>query len=386
MGRLKQLTQNFPANRPMVSKAIRAMYAEDPDGFVKAAVQVLREQEEGDGSRFLLSMLVPRPDYIEILCDPEVFSPAQSAALLRRVKAWDPRAEWKLARLLAGYDTRAPASVAAHCLEVLIHLSADATLLPALRELLRGRNGRVRSKAALLIGHITRNPQWAKHREVHQDGRVTDNAVESVWGLTSPAAKDAFREATTSDRHRAAVNGAVGLYLAREPEAVGLLLRFSRDERCKFRAASAWAMARIGDPRFLPVLASMKDDAESGVRSTAGHAHAVLETRLAQLRDRGVIAVRILTARFHEGEHTVYVAIGEEPAAARESPKLDALHFVVRDEQAFIEEYACVKMRTAGENVWELRFRGVRPSSRLIGVQIFTERGCGEDTGFELAY
>jgi hypothetical protein len=102
------------------------MLALDPDAFATAEA----------GSKFLLTMLVARPGYLRVLCDPNDLTVAQSATLLRRAKALDHRVEWKLVRLLAeeNHDSGCSSPFVSHCLEVLAQLSGNASTLPALRD------------------------------------------------------------------------------------------------------------------------------------------------------------------------------------------------------------------------------------------------------------
>src|ERR1700690_1096017 len=162
---LKELAGAFSSNRMAAAKAIREICEIDPPGFLAAAVPLLRESALADptenaGSRYLLSVLLARPDALERLCDPALFSPAQSAALVRQAKTLDPLVELNLARLAAGlsYRTERDADLGTRALEVLGQSPDPAATMPALRQLLECANERVRSKAALLIGRINRNP------------------------------------------------------------------------------------------------------------------------------------------------------------------------------------------------------------------------------------
>jgi len=380
---LKKLTHSFELHRPKVSKAIREFYASDPETFIASACVVLRDSGDNPGTRFLLATLILRHDLLLILCNPNAFTTQQSAALIRQAKNLDPRIELKLANLVAGLaaPSEKAASLATHCLEVLSELSEDAAALPALRELLQCRNPRIRSKAALLIGHISRNPQWAKSKDMHQDPRVGANAMESIWGLDTPAAKDVFRAAADADEPRHAINGAVGLHLAREMEAVTLLFRFARDERADFRAAAAWGMGRTGDPRFLKALIDLEKDFEESVKTSAAQALAVLHRRLEILRRLPAIPLQIALATFQKGEHAVHIELGEESVRLH----LDALHFAISSGAALVEEFTFAQVQPAEAALFEFRFNGPQASSRIVKVEMFTERGCGEGAGIELA-
>ncbi len=381
--RLKDLTDKFGANRLAAAKAIRDCNAADPARFVAEAAAILRDSADHAGTRFLLATLSMRPDFLRILCDPNRFAAPQSAALVRQAKAVDPRIEVKLAQMIAtlGDHSDTATAFAAHCLEVLSELSGDAASLPALRELLSSPNPRIRSKAALLIGHISRNPQWAKWIDIKQDPRVAANAVESIWGLDADAAKTVFREAAEFPHARQAVNGAIGLYLARKFQAIVLLFRFARHKDVHFRASAAWGMGRTGDPRFLAILEGLAQEREDPVRMAAERALTVLRRRLQVLKQVPAIPIHIPMATFQTGEHTVQVALGEEAAKMR----LDALHFAISNGPAPVEEFSFAQLEPAGGTLYECRFRGPQASTRMVKVELFTSQGCGESTGFELS-
>jgi len=375
---LNDLTQSFAANRALVSKAIRELHETNPDGFVKDAVQILRDGEDSPGTRFLLAVLSARPDYLRFLCDADSFTPAQSAGLIRQLKAQDARLEWKVANMVAHLNYSED-KTAAHCLEVLGLLCGDATALPVLRELLGSPSGRIRSKAALLIGHISRNPQWAKLTDVNQDPRVAANAVESIWGLDTLAAKEMFREAVTSAFHRAAVNGAVGLYLARQLEAVTWLWSFARHEEPDFRAAAAWGMGRTGDPRFLKALEALAKDAQEPVRAAAVHASGILIERVDILKKMPPITLDVTSAEFKDGQHRVHIKVD----GAAKGSRLDALHFAVTNGSTPIDEFRLLAQQNGNGLAYEISFRGPRAFSRMITVEVFTESGYGEGAALE---
>jgi hypothetical protein len=231
----------------------------------------------------------------------------------------------------------------------------------------------------LLIGHISRNPQWAKLKDVSHDPRVAANAVESIWGLNAAAAKEVFREASAAEHSRRAINGAIGLYLAREIEAVGLLFRFARHPDPDFRASAAWGMGRTGDLRFLKTVETLAGDSAAVVKSSALHALAVLHQRLDSLRHTPEIPIHIRLATFEKGEHVLQIGLREQARYMQ----FDALHFAIFNGATPVEEYAFTALQSKDAVLLEVRFRGPQSASRLVKVDLFTDRGCGECAAFE---
>ena len=118
----------------------------------------------------------------------------------------------------------------------------------------------MRSKAALLIGRISRNPQWAEQGVSESDRRVGASAVESLWGMNTAAAREAFFRAARDEHHRIAANGIVGMYLLGDECSIPFLFHLSESEKPLACAAAAWAIGHLEDPRFVPRLARLMED------------------------------------------------------------------------------------------------------------------------------
>jgi hypothetical protein len=123
---LKVLVGAFASNRMAAGKAIREICEIDPPGFLTAAVPLLRESALASppgnaGARYLLSVLLTRPEALARLCDTEQLSPAESAALIRQAKTLDPQVEITLARWAAGlsYQSEHDSNLGTRALEVL---------------------------------------------------------------------------------------------------------------------------------------------------------------------------------------------------------------------------------------------------------------------------
>ena len=395
---LKKLAGAFSANRVGTARAMREIHQMNPEGFLDATIEVLRESPEGAGARYLLAMLLAQPDSLERICDPEQFSPAQSVTLVQQAKALDPQVEVKLARLVAKltFETDGQANLGNRVLEILGQAADPCTALPALRQLLACPNARIRSKAALLIGRISRNPQWAKLAgavgdtklgdakpgDTREDQRVVANAIESLWGLDTPAAKDAFHEAVNDARNRVAGNGAIGLYMAGDLEGAEALFRFSRNEQWLFRSTAAWCMGRTADPRFLPQLAKLIKDPAPGVRTTAFRGVALASQRVKSLKKAGSVPLQICTMKYHEGAHNLQVLLGD---GGPETRGFGALSFVVTIAQDVVERFTLEELHKIPPVMYNIAFEAPLAEARLVKVEIYTERGTGEGTGTELA-
>ena len=383
--RLKELAKGFDANRMVVARSMRELRDQNPSAFLAASIAVLRETPFSPGAKFLLAQMLAQPGGMDLLCDPEVFSSIESVALVHEAKSLDSQFEVKLAKLLLSgpIDSEKQANFATRVLDVLDRGADQGTLLPALRQLLRCDNPRVRSKAALLIGRISRNPQWAKLADPAQDQRVVANAIESLWGLDTNAAKTAFAEAAQDSRNRVAGNGALGLYHAGDLSGATILFEFARRRQTAFRATAAWSMGHTGDPRFLDALGTLGADSDPIVQQAARKAQTVISTRLDGLKQKPTIPVQIRTAKWHADEHSMQVMVHDGGPATQ---KLGPLRFIIRAGATVVERFIFSELHHGGPVLYEIGWHGPKSENATVKVQVVTDEGLGEDTGLELSF
>ena len=382
---LKELAENFEANRTTVGKAVRELRDRDLKGFLVAAATAVSETPEGAGARFLLTNIITQPEGLELLCSPAVLTSQQSLVLVQQARQLDSQVHVKLARMLSALSVESDehADVATRVLEVLEKCSEPATVMPALRDLLRCKNGRVRSKAALLIGRISRNPQWAKLHDPAHDQRVVANAIESLWGMDTAAAKSAFREAGQDPRNRVIGNAALGLYLAGEIEGAVILFRMSRHHRAVFRATAAWAMGHTRDPRFQVALARLREDEDAHVRSVAKHAGERVREHVTSLEAVGTIAVQVRTAKWHDGNHELHILVDQGGPRAE---LLRTCQVVVWDGAQIVEDFRLEALREPLPMHHRILFWAPIGGPQNVKVEIFSENGVGRDEAQELVY
>ena len=380
---LKELAKDFVSNRMSVARAIREMRDRDPLGFVRATTELLRESPDAPVGRFLLAFVLAQPDGVSMFCDPASFTIDESLGLIQRAKSLDPQVEVKLAKLLlvAPVASERQVSITTRVLEILSRAADHAAILPALRQLLQSPSPRVRSKAALLIGRTCRNPQWARLADPGQDQRVVANAIESLWGLNSNAAKTAFAEVTRDHRNRVAGNGAIGLYLAGEMAGVSQLFAMSRHLEPAFRATAAWSMGRVADPRFIGTLKRLQEDTNPTVQQAARKAEIVLLAEKDRLLKLDSIPLQIRTAKWCAGAYTIGLIVHEGDVSTR---GLKPFQFVITSGGEVVEEFAFTEL--PGPSIhYEFRWSGPLPPSRIVKAELFTEKGAGEAPDLELS-
>lgn len=365
------------------AKAIREIYLLDPDAFPPMVLEVLGSAPDSPGAQFLVAILASKPDWLRSVCDPVKHTLDQSLDLMRRAHKVDSLAVLKLADILAQpvSSTDAEARFAARVFAVLKE-SPPPVALPALRQLSRCPNARIRSKAVLLMGRIYQNPKFVDRGVFEQDPRVAANAVESLWGITDSSVRDAFVNAALDPRHRIAANGIVGLYLMGDECSIPFLFHLSDSEKPLARAAAAWAMGRLEDPRFLPRLARLRDDLDPLIRQGAFRSIARIRKYLTKLEAAGSMIVQLRDVECRAGVHRVTVLVTKEEQVVT---GLDARQFVVWNGPDLVEEFSAVFH--AGEAPhYEIAYEAEPSPTNLVKVQVYAPTGVGEDTGPETAF
>jgi hypothetical protein len=357
------------------------MYRLDPGGFPAQALEVLGGGPDLPGAQFLVATLASEPDWLRTVCDPEKHTLEQSLYLIHRAHKLDRLTEMKLAEMLAhsGMSTDAEARFASRVFAVLKQSEPSASL-PALRQLSKCANARVRSKAVLMIGKIYQNPRLSHHAELEQDPRVAANAVESLWGLATSEAREAFVKATIDPRHRIAANGIVGLYLMGDDCSIPLLFRLSLSEMPMARAAAAWAMGEVEDPRFLQRLASLRQDPDAITRQRAFRAMARVRQKMVLMQAVGALQVQIQSCecRGHALRTRFSVSRQEESVKG-----LDARQIVVWNGPDVVEEFFLTSHQEAPP-YYEIECLGPPLPANRVKVQVYAESGVAEGEEFEV--
>jgi hypothetical protein len=377
---LRTLATNFGSHSVLSAKAIREMYRLDPVGFPAAVAEVLNSEPDLPGAQFMVSILALKPDWLRSICDPAKHTLDESLEWVRRARKLDPQLEMKLAEMLAssGFSTDAEARFASR-VSAILEQSPGSTALPALRQLSKSPNARVRSKAVLLMGRLHQNPSFVAIGE--SDSRVSANAVEALWGLVTPAAREAFLRAAADPHHRISANGIVGLYLMGDEGAIPLLFHMSTSEVPLARAAAAWAMGHVEDPRFLPRLALLMEGSDSITRQRALRSMARVRRKVTQMHAAGALDVKILDCELRGKDCLVRFRVTKEGQPVND---LDPRRFVVWNGPQVVEQFVS-SIESGVSPYYEIEYEGAPSSTHPMKVQVYAAAGVGEDTGSEMA-
>lgn len=252
------------------ANAIRSVQANDPTGFVLAAVHLLISTEEkSPGVQHVASLLSAG----DRLLDRRISSEEEAVAVLaRNLKAVEPLLDARLvSRMLtkSGHGRDVDVETALRVLSLVEAISDCSRLSSYLVQLMRHPSGRVRSKAVLVLGRANLNLNRIGDYLTSEDARLRANAVESLWEWPDKRVLGILQEASNSTHRRVAINALVGLCRTGDRDAFDRLKQMADSADPLTRAGVAWAMVELADPESGPILDKLKQDADERVRAMA---------------------------------------------------------------------------------------------------------------------
>lgn len=270
---LQGLVDDFQSSSAMFKRDMRRRLEKDPPGFLRAACRILKANSRGPGAEYLMELLWSNPVLAGSLIDPHLLPLSSAISFAKRWAEFDPMLDIKLLHMGFPTDGGAVCDIdivrARRVLALVNEMPPRRHILFPLVNLLRSPDAQVRSKAATLYGRTSRNAEWVRSRLAEPDARVRANAVESLWGERSDAARAVLKEASRDRHHRVVANAWIGLDQAGAREAIASLKRMAGAEDPMARAAAAFAMGRTGHTEFKPVLEQMLKDSSPHARSQA---------------------------------------------------------------------------------------------------------------------
>jgi hypothetical protein len=272
---LQRLIDDGGSSSAVLKRDMRRLLEKDAHGFLQSACRILKVCSERPGVASMLDLLWSSPVLLSSLIDPAMLSLPAAAALAMRWVALDPMLDIKLLEIgfpsgeIEG-ETVAEAGWK-RALEIVAELPPNRHLLQPLAKLLRSPDPYVRSKAALMYARASDNLEWVRKMLADPDVRVRANAVEGLWETKIASAGAVFREATLDPDHRVRINALLGLHYMGDTgvDVRAALEKIAGAPNPGARAAAAFAMGRIKDAIYVPVLESLLKDGEQQVRRQA---------------------------------------------------------------------------------------------------------------------
>ncbi len=292
---LQRAIDEFDVN-PLASKLMRRLANEGPELFYTVAVKHLNSLEQSNALRALAVLLVRQDTLPDRLVSPAYSTRESAIKLFRRFLEVDPSFDVRLARKLPGrsYWNHAFAFDglrSARALDILDETSQGRRLLPILGHLPESDDPRISSKATLFVGRRVQNPAWTKRQLERKDQRIRANAVEALWGVTTPPAVQLLEQCVSDANNRVVGNSLVGLHIAGREDAQREVMTLSRGSKPALRCTAAWAMGKIAVPTFTRRLTELVRDEQPQVRSTA--LRALMDIRRMEVKTPEAIAEEV---------------------------------------------------------------------------------------------
>jgi hypothetical protein len=273
---LQRLIDDGGSSSAVLKRDMRRLLERDAHGFLRSACRILKVCSERPGVPSMLDLLWSSPVLLSSLIDPTMLSLPTAAAFAKRWVALDPMLDIKLLEI--GFpsgevdgETVAEAAGWKRALEIVSELPPNRHVLQPLAKLLRSPDPYVRSKAALMYARASDNLEWVRKMLADPDVRVRANAVEGLWKTKIASAGAVFKEAASDPDHRVRINALLGLHYMGDTgvDVRAALEKITGAPNPVARAAAAFAMGRIRDAIYVPVLESLLKDGEQQVRRQA---------------------------------------------------------------------------------------------------------------------
>jgi HEAT repeat protein len=334
-GSLVSLVRDFDRDAVAHRRRISDFLQYQPELFYTTTIEILKKDMDSRAVQFLVTLLVSQNFLFRALCDAALDRDRATALALQAVRV-DPLVDIGIARQLADVTTDAPdgadMGMAERLMEILDEVSDGKRILPSLMRMLRNTNPYLRSKAVLMIGRGGRSLNWIKRRLEEADTRVRANAVEALWGMDTPEARELLDAASRDSNNRVAGNALLGLYWLGESSPLAELVKMAGHASPTYRRTAAWVMGETGDPRFSEVLGRMLADSQGEVRKRAFAAVGRIRAAVAQVSEavEWPVACSCGPKDPRTGQRRVSVAVVS--ADGRESPRILPAQFMLSED------------------------------------------------------
>jgi hypothetical protein len=271
---LENSVSAFATDPAAATGAICGLQANDPLGFAFGGVRLLASAETlSPGLKYIAKLISASNLSVYSLLDQRVLTMEKALALARNLAAVDPLLDVGLMRKMladCGGQVRAiPSALALRVLGLLEVMSDGSRLTSYFVQIMRHPSAEVRSKAALLMGRANLNLARTKAFLESDDGRLSANAVESLWSHSASQVKPVLLNASKDPRGRVALNALVGLCRSGDAAAPDRLMQMTKSENNVVRSGAAWAMGESGNAGFAAALERLEKDPDDKVRAMA---------------------------------------------------------------------------------------------------------------------
>jgi hypothetical protein len=248
---VRQFASSFSSNQVAARRGLHELLMRSRSRSVEALYRVLLEDSAGAGEEFLLSLLAGDEAHLAPLMD-STLDRVSAVRMVRRLSEEEPSLEAMLLRL--AIRERNSDSLL-RILGILEEAGDCLRIAQQLQVLTRQRDERIRAKAARMVVKVSRERDRLVQLFSDSDPRVRANAAEGLLDLVPRHGEIQALWQLAGDRHhRPATTALAVLAIHGDTQASCRLVDLLETGQERFQLAAAWAMGRVGDPAFLPVL------------------------------------------------------------------------------------------------------------------------------------
>ncbi len=301
----------------------------------KSPTQTSSEQQR----RELIRVLSRGKSLAALIADTNQFDLRQACRVTKIALEEDPDFDKKLVALVKSGAASTPDQIV-RVLTVLESVCAAPRLLAHILNL-KHLEGRVRSKLTLMVGRLTRDPQWLRQQLEDENPRIRANAIEGLWDVRAEGLEDLLRSAMHDPHHRVAANAALALHKIGDVATVSTIYAMLRHSDEMFRRAALWSIGQTRDPRFSEAIDKLVNAAKGEELSLAKKVKDELFSSRAGSEFTSVLSLEVSKDQVvGSGERRVRMCcVAESVGGWLGQSDVNALNFVIKDGKEQIEQY-----------------------------------------------
>lgn len=317
--RLQQLQRND--HGLFFSEALQYLKGSADTPFANVLIRLLRETDSS---------------FDKALFDPLRLSVPEAAKLVRMVCRAEASFQALVVEQVKTAVERRDSGIALENIPRFLDVLAESIdghrLMPLLTKLSVHSDERLRSKAVLWAGKLSRRGEGAVTINTDPDPRVRANAIEALWGRRDEEALQIIGKAVADKHHRVAGNALYGLYAAGDITSLRQIARMVESEDPAWQLAGAWLVGKTADPRFLQLMHNAMAVATAKVRSALLKAGRRIKNRKDMLQQRPPLQLDLVRShRGDRGEVEIGILVSDSSGTPVPAEDLLATQFVITD-------------------------------------------------------
>ena len=312
-----------------------------------------------------------------LIADPKQFDLRQACRVTKIALEEDSDFDKKLVDLVKSGTASTPEQIV-RILTVLESVCAAPRLLAHILHL-KHLEGRVRSKLTLMVGRLTRDPQWLRQQMEDENPRIRANAIEGLWDVRAEGLEELLRSALHDPHHRVAANAALALHKIGDVSAVASLYSMLRHPDEMFRRAAIWAVGQARDPRFLDAVEKLIQTSTGEEKALAQKVKEELSSSRRSSEFTASLSLEVSQDKIlNSGDRRVRLScVADSIGGWLGQFDVNALNFVIKDGKEQIDDYRLTWISDPNPFValivqprsWNGNGELLKPALRGAGVQ-----------------